>query len=84
MTSPEHHITRYTRWLARERGLRFDATTPEGYDAMWRWSVTDLRAFWGSIWAYFGMQSPTPFETVLVDEVMPGARSEERRVGKEC
>ncbi|MDE2296652.1 MAG: AMP-binding protein, partial [Burkholderiales bacterium] len=74
MTSPAHHITRYTRWLARERGLHFDVTTPEGYDALWRWSVTDLRAFWGSIWAYFGVQSPTPFETVLVDEVMPGAR----------
>ena len=74
MTSPAHHITRYTRWLARERGLHFDVTTPEGYEALWRWSVTDLRAFWGSIWAYFGIQSPTPFETVLVDEVMPGAR----------
>jgi acetoacetyl-CoA synthetase len=76
MTLPatEHHITRYTRWLARERGLHFDAGTPEGYDALWRWSVTDLRAFWGSIWDYFGLRSPTPFETVLVDEVMPGAR----------
>ena len=74
MTLPEPHILRYTRWLARERGLHFDATTHAGYDALWRWSVTDLRAFWGSIWDYTGMQSPTPFETVLVDEVMPGAR----------
>ena len=74
MTLPEPHILRYTRWLARERGLHFDATTHEGYDALWRWSVTDLRAFWGSIWAYFDMQSPTPFDTVLVEDVMPGAR----------
>lgn len=69
-----HHITRYTDWLARERGLRFDAGSVEGYDALWRWSVTDLRAFWGSIWDYFGVQSPTPYETVLADETMPGAR----------
>jgi acetoacetyl-CoA synthetase len=69
-----HHITRYTQWLARDRGLKFDASTHEGYDALWRWSVTDLPAFWGSIWDYTGMQSPTPYSTVLVDEVMPGAR----------
>lgn len=74
MPLPEPHINRYLRWLNETRGLSFDASTPEGYDALWRWSVGDLRAFWGSIWDYFGMQSPTPFETVLVDEVMPGAR----------
>src|SRR5436190_598247 len=32
-------ITRYRRWLERERGLRFD-----GYDALWRWSVGELAA----------------------------------------
>jgi len=74
MALPELHINRYLRWLNETRGLRFDAGTPEGYDALWRWSVGDLRAFWGSIWDYFDIQSPTPFETVLVDEVMPGAR----------
>ena len=74
MPLPEPQITRYTRWLARERGLPFDATTTEGYDALWRWSVGDLRVFWASIWDYFDVQSPTPFQTVLVDEVMPGAR----------
>ena len=71
---PEPRITRYLRWLARERGLHFDASTTEGYDALWRWSVADLHAFWGSIWDHFGLQSPTPYETVLANEVMPGAR----------
>jgi len=69
-----HHITRYTDWLARERGLHFDPTTTAGYDALWRWSVADLTAFWGSIWTYFGLQSPTPYTAVLDAEVMPGAR----------
>lgn len=74
MPLPEPQITRYTRWLAEHRGLHFDAGTTDGYDVLWRWSVGDLRAFWGSIWDYFDLQSPTPFDTVLVDEVMPGAR----------
>jgi len=74
MSLPEPRILRYTRWLAQHRGLLFDPNTHAGYDALWRWSVTDLRAFWGSIWDHFGVQSPTPYETVLVDEVMPGAR----------
>jgi acetoacetyl-CoA synthetase len=69
-----HHITRYTDWLGRERNLPFDAGTAQGYDALWRWSVCDLRAFWGSVWAYFGVESPTPFSTVLENAVMPGAR----------
>jgi acetoacetyl-CoA synthetase len=74
MSSPEPRILHYTRWLARERGLHFDPTTHEGYDALWRWSVDDLRAFWPTIWDYFGLQSPTPITQVLAEEVMPGAR----------
>jgi len=74
MSLPEPQILRYTRWLAEHRGLPFDPTTYEGYDALWRWSVSDLQAFWGSIWDYFGLQSPTPFTRVLAEPVMPGAR----------
>src|SRR4051812_26432139 len=73
MTS-EHQILRYTRWLAQTRGLAFDPTTTNGYEALWRWSTTDLRAFWQSVWDWHDVQSPTPHETVLVEPVMPGAR----------
>ena len=71
-TTPPPYIPRirlYQDWLARERGLAF-AT----YDDLWRWSVTDLDAFWQSIWDYFGLQSPTPHTAVLADNRMPGAR----------
>ena len=71
---PEPQILRYTQWLAHEHGLHFDPTSVAGYDAMWRWSVQDLNGFWGSIWNYFELQSPTPHEQVLLDAVMPGAR----------
>ena len=74
MDAPEPLITRYTRWLAAERGLKFDASTTEGYDALWRWSVSDLSAFWASIWDHFGIQSPTPYRSVIEEAKMPGAR----------
>ena len=66
---PEAHIHRYQRWLRETRGLQFDS-----YDALWRWSVGDLEAFWASVWDYFGMQSPTPYSAVLEHPAMPGAR----------
>ena len=74
MTLPRPQILRYTDWLARERGLHFDPTTVEGYDQLWRWSVDELPAFWGSVWDYFDLQSPTPRQAVLGKPVMPGAR----------
>ncbi|WP_159317011.1 AMP-binding protein, partial [Raoultella terrigena] len=42
-------------------------------EALWRWSVTDLDAFWQSIWDYFGLESPTPHTAVLARNTMPGA-----------
>ncbi|MGH8260380.1 MAG: AMP-binding protein, partial [Steroidobacteraceae bacterium] len=49
------------------RGLNF-----ETYDALQRWSVDDLDAFWSSIWEYFGIQASTPYERVLGRREMPG------------
>ena len=61
MTAPHvPQITLYRRWLDEQRGLSFS-----NYEDMRRWSVTDIDGFWRSIWDYFDLQSPTPFETVL-------------------
>jgi acetoacetyl-CoA synthetase len=62
-------IRLYQDWLAAQRGLTFD-----DYDALWRWSTTDLEAFWQSIWDYFDLRSSTPHTAVLERNVMPGAR----------
>lgn len=62
-------IRLYQDWLHAQRGLRFD-----DYDALWRWSVTELDAFWQSVWDYFALQSPTPHSAVLARNVMPGAQ----------
>ena len=62
-------IRLYQNWLRDKRGLNFDS-----YDALWRWSTTELDAFWQSIWDYFELQSPTPHQAALVKNVMPGAQ----------
>ena len=62
-------IRLYQNWLREQRGLQF-----ADYDALWRWSTTDLDAFWQSIWDYFDLQSPTPHTAVLAKNTMPGAQ----------
>ncbi len=66
---PTPRITLYQQWLQAQQGLHFDS-----YDALWRWSTSDLPAFWQSVWDYFGIESPTPHRAVLENPVMPGAR----------
>jgi acetoacetyl-CoA synthetase len=58
----------YTQWLEKHHGLKFD-----DYQALWRWSVTDLDRFWGTMWEYLDLQSPTPHTAVLAKNTMPGA-----------
>ena len=53
-----------TRFM-RDRGF-------EDYDALWRWSVEDLEAFWASIWDFFGVAGG--YDRVLAAREMPGAR----------
>ncbi len=70
MTAPAFtpQIRLYQNWLREQRGLSFDS-----YRALWQWSVSDLDAFWQSIWDYFDLRSPTPHTAVLGKNVMPGA-----------
>ena len=46
----------------------------DDYDAALRWSVADLEGFWAAIWDFFGVRAHTPYERVLSERVMPGAR----------
>ncbi|MFI7075937.1 acetoacetate--CoA ligase [Micromonospora sp. NPDC049903] len=62
-------IGAYLRWLAEHRGLEF-----ADYEALWQWSVTDLDAFWRSIWDHFEVVTHTPPTATLAARDMPGAR----------
>ncbi|MGI5459612.1 acetoacetate--CoA ligase [Streptomyces sp. CA-249302] len=55
--------------FARRQGI-----DPDDYAALHRWSTTDLEGFWGAVWDYFAIDSDTPYEQVLAEERMPGAR----------
>jgi acetoacetyl-CoA synthetase len=59
----------FVQWLATER----NRTLPD-YDALWRWSVSDLEGFWAAVWDYFGVLSTTPYRKVVDRHTMPGAR----------
>ncbi|ODU67856.1 MAG: acetoacetate--CoA ligase [Lautropia sp. SCN 66-9] len=56
-------------WLRDERGLAFD-----GYEALWRWSVEQLEAFWAAFHDWAGVIAHTPCRQVLAERKMPGAR----------
>jgi acetoacetyl-CoA synthetase len=62
-------MTRYMRWLAEEKGHDFGGD----YHALWRWSVTDLDGFWGSLWEFFDVKAHEPYTKVLGRREMPGA-----------
>jgi len=62
-------ITRYLEWLKRERGLTF-----VDYESLWHWSVTDVEAFWKSIWDFGGVIAHAPYQRVLSERRMPGAK----------
>jgi acetoacetyl-CoA synthetase len=59
----------FLAWLATERDVQLGS-----WDELQAWSVRELESFWESIWQYFGVKAHTPYETVLVERTMPGAR----------
>jgi acetoacetyl-CoA synthetase len=71
--SPERadasRMAAYSRFLHDRRGLDL-----AGPDALWRWSVEDLPAFWGSLLDFFDIAYDGSPTVVLADDAMPGAR----------
>jgi acetoacetyl-CoA synthetase len=65
----DSNMARYMSWLKQTRELDF-----RDYEALRRWSVTEIEDFWASIWDYFKVQSDQPYLRVLDKRVMPGAK----------
>ncbi|WP_327298773.1 acetoacetate--CoA ligase [Streptomyces sp. NBC_01197] len=63
-------ITRFQAWAAE----RYGAPTDGGYAALHRWSVEELATFWEAVADWFGIRFTAPYESVLADRSMPGAR----------
>src|SRR5690625_1787019 len=65
----EATITRYMRWLNKEKGHQFSS-----YNELWDWSVTDLEGFWQSIWDFYEVIASSDYEKILSERKMPGAK----------
>ncbi|MCF2571225.1 acetoacetate--CoA ligase [Brevibacterium sp. UCMA 11754] len=59
----------FLSWVTQRFGYSFT-----GWDGLYTWSITDVEDFWESVWEYFGIQSHTPYTSVLEERVMPHAR----------
>ncbi|MFE9768317.1 acetoacetate--CoA ligase [Streptomyces sp. NPDC005808] len=70
-TTPDPQAVADSRIVDFARHVGLDGTD---YAALHRWSVTDLTGFWGAVWEYFDIDADTPYEQVLAEETMPGAR----------
>jgi acetoacetyl-CoA synthetase len=62
-------IAGFRRWLRAERGIDL-----ADYDALWRWSVADLPAFWAAVADFLGVRFHQRATTVLGSTDMPGAQ----------
>ncbi|MEU5865460.1 acetoacetate--CoA ligase [Nonomuraea sp. NPDC047529] len=63
------HATGFIGWLARERGV----TVPT-WNELRHWSVTSIEDFWAAVWDYFEIKAHAPYDSVLAEPGMPGAR----------
>ncbi|MFF8954968.1 acetoacetate--CoA ligase [Streptomyces sp. NPDC014894] len=63
-------VTRFQSWAAEHHGAPADG----GYPALHRWSVEHLEDFWRALADWSDVRFSTPYESVLADRAMPGAR----------
>ncbi|MFB9579626.1 hypothetical protein [Streptomyces yanii] len=70
-TAESSNVAAFMRWLSTTRGLSFS-----GYTELWRWSTTDVPAFWSAVWEFYGLDVP-------LDQVAEGYKAmDERRAIK--
>ncbi|MFE7329310.1 acetoacetate--CoA ligase [Streptomyces sp. NPDC057565] len=67
-TAESSNVAAFMRWLSTTRGLSFS-----GYTELWRWSTTDVPAFWSAVWEFYGLDAVSSYDEVLADPSMPGA-----------
>ncbi|MEZ4992758.1 MAG: acetoacetate--CoA ligase [Saprospiraceae bacterium] len=65
----QSHLYHYVQWLKENRALHF-----ENYNNLWEWSVTEIAAFWESLWEYFQIKSYTTYSEVMTADPMPYTR----------
>jgi acetoacetyl-CoA synthetase len=68
-------VTRFHRTAAERHGAPAPAGDPVAdYAALHTWSVREPEAFWQAVAEWFDVRFSSPYETVLAEPAMPGAR----------
>ena len=62
-------MAQFERFVSQTKGLTF-----EDYNAMWRWSIDDLDAFWNAIWDFFDIRASVRPEKLLMKREMPNMK----------
>jgi acetoacetyl-CoA synthetase len=65
------NMTRFMHWVAAREGR---AEGFADYEQLRQWSIAELERFWAAIWEFCGVRASRPYERVLADSAMPGAR----------
>jgi len=68
VSHPPSRLADFAAFAARRTSLDLN-----DYQDLWTWSVTDVSAFWDSIWDFFGLPARPSDEPVLAADRMPGA-----------
>lgn len=42
---------------------KYNLSLPD-YEALWKWSITELDAFWSEVWHFTGVRASQPFTKV--------------------
>jgi acetoacetyl-CoA synthetase len=63
------NMTRFIEFVNADKGLNL-----EGYDALYQWSVNEIESFWDVMWRFAEINSSAPYDKVLADAKMPGAK----------
>ena len=61
-------MAEFTRWVEADQGLEF-----ADYNALWRWSVAEIEAFWDALARFADVPFGTRAQGVLPERKMPGA-----------
>jgi len=69
------NITRYIDFVNKRYGLEIDPYTQRAYFKLYDWSITNIPAFWESVWEFVSIKASRGF-TQVVDDLsrFPGAR----------
>jgi acetoacetyl-CoA synthetase len=63
------NLTSFMAWLKQNRDLSFG-----DYDSLWRWSVSEIEAFWDALREFAGIHFREAAETILLERKMPDAK----------